>query len=272
MKHFLKVTTAAPDNMQNAVIMGRKTWESIPPKFRPLSGRINVILSSTLLQQQQQPHDQVIIAKSLLNAMEQLQDMPTVATVFLIGGAQVYKQALDQGLCNKVIYTNVSNLPANVKFDAFFPDLKQQDGWTTTNKENGSPLETDERTGTHYQFLEYTRTSTFINKEEMQYLNACRTIMDSGARRGDRTGTGTLSVFGTSMRFSLRNGCLPLLTTKRTFWRGVAEELLWFIKVRIKGCVCVCERRRMRWVCMRSRLSTALQTIYHLNIQRSLLV
>ena len=42
-------------------------------------------------------------------------------------------------------------------------------------------------------------------------------------------GTGTISVFGTQMRFSLRNNVIPLLTTKRVFWRGVAEELLWFV-------------------------------------------
>jgi thymidylate synthase len=47
--------------------------------------------------------------------------------------------------------------------------------------------------------------------------------------REDRTGVGTLSKFGVSMRFSLRDGVLPLLTTKRVFWRGVAEELLWFM-------------------------------------------
>jgi dihydrofolate reductase/thymidylate synthase len=47
--------------------------------------------------------------------------------------------------------------------------------------------------------------------------------------RGDRTGVGTISKFGLSMRFSLRDDTLPLLTTKRVFWRGVAEELLWFI-------------------------------------------
>lgn len=47
--------------------------------------------------------------------------------------------------------------------------------------------------------------------------------------RSDRTGTGTLSKFGMSMRWSLRNNALPLLTTKRVFWRGVAEELLWFV-------------------------------------------
>lgn len=50
-----------------------------------------------------------------------------------------------------------------------------------------------------------------------------------GVERSDRTGVGTLSIFGAQMRFNLRDQ-FPLLTTKRVFWRGVAEELLWFIK------------------------------------------
>ena len=53
--------------------------------------------------------------------------------------------------------------------------------------------------------------------------------METGVRRGDRTGTGTLSVFGAQMRFDLRDGRFPLLTTKRVFSRGITEELLWFI-------------------------------------------
>jgi len=69
-----------------------------------------------------------------------------------------------------------------------------------------------------------------INPEEMQYLDICRDILSNGVKRGDRTGTGTLSKFGVQMRYSLRDDTLPLLTTKRTFWRGVAEELLWFVK------------------------------------------
>ena len=63
----------------------------------------------------------------------------------------------------------------------------------------------------------------------MQYLDLIRYILDHGVLRTDRTNTGTRSVFGTQMRFSLANGRIPLLTTKRVFWRGVAEELLWFI-------------------------------------------
>lgn len=66
--------------------------------------------------------------------------------------------------------------------------------------------------------------------EEYQYLDLVQRVLSSGSLKGDRTGTGTLSLFGTTMRFSLRNNQFPLLTTKRVFWRGVAEELLWFIK------------------------------------------
>lgn len=66
--------------------------------------------------------------------------------------------------------------------------------------------------------------------EEWQYINVIKDILEHGAIRGDRTGTGTISKFGVQMRFSLRNEVFPLLTTKRVFWRGVAEELLWFIR------------------------------------------
>lgn len=65
--------------------------------------------------------------------------------------------------------------------------------------------------------------------DEMQYLELIQHIIDHGSKKEDRTGTGTLSIFGAQMRFSLRNNVFPLLTTKRVFWRGVAEELFWFV-------------------------------------------
>ncbi|CAB0034911.1 unnamed protein product [Trichogramma brassicae] len=66
--------------------------------------------------------------------------------------------------------------------------------------------------------------------DEYQYLKLIKQIIQKGNVKTDRTGTGTHSIFGTQMRFSLRDGIFPLLTTKRVFWRGVVEELLWFIK------------------------------------------
>nr|XP_018898697.1 PREDICTED: thymidylate synthase [Bemisia tabaci] len=66
--------------------------------------------------------------------------------------------------------------------------------------------------------------------DEQQYLDHVKKIIETGVRKGDRTGVGTLSLFGAQMRYSLRDGVFPLFTTKRVFWRGVAEELLWFIR------------------------------------------
>ncbi|AJG42997.1 thymidylate synthase [Harp seal herpesvirus] len=65
--------------------------------------------------------------------------------------------------------------------------------------------------------------------EEWQYLCLLKKILNDGDRRPDRTGVGTLSLFGQQLRFSLTDS-FPLLTTKRVYWKGVVEELLWFIK------------------------------------------
>ncbi|KAI0319114.1 thymidylate synthase/dCMP hydroxymethylase domain-containing protein [Amylostereum chailletii] len=76
-------------------------------------------------------------------------------------------------------------------------------------------------------------TSSMLSEkphEELQYLQLIRRVLDTGETRPDRTGTGTISLFAPpSFRFSLANDTLPLLTTKRTFLRGIIEELLWFV-------------------------------------------
>lgn len=66
--------------------------------------------------------------------------------------------------------------------------------------------------------------------EEYNYFYLIRTILDKGKSKSDRTGTGTIAYFGPETHFSLENKTIPLLTTKRVFWRGIVEELLWFIQ------------------------------------------
>jgi len=62
-----------------------------------------------------------------------------------------------------------------------------------------------------------------------QYLDYLQDILDNGTQHADRTGTGTIRVFGRQLRFDLTEG-FPLLTTKRVWMRGVTEELLWFLR------------------------------------------
>ncbi|EKV27706.1 Thymidylate synthase [Caenispirillum salinarum AK4] len=67
------------------------------------------------------------------------------------------------------------------------------------------------------------------NVHDRTYLRLLREVLERGQRRENRTGIATYSLFGAQMRFDLTQA-FPLLTSKRVFWRGVAHELLWFLK------------------------------------------
>lgn len=69
-----------------------------------------------------------------------------------------------------------------------------------------------------------------LQSEEGAYLQLLKNVYTYGEHKPDRTGTGTVSTFGERLEFSLRNNTLPLLTTKSVYFKGVVEELLWFLR------------------------------------------
>lgn len=265
MKYFARVTkgdhpppaAASEDgecpktHKMNAVVMGRKTWNSIPTRFRPLKGRHNVVLTrdpQSFLGSQAVPPG-VMVADGLPDAWKQLGRMPKdeLGEIFVIGGAELYERAIREKYVHAVLMTSVDT-PPEMEFDTFFPDIlggtnnsddDDDDGFVDDEPSEWIECTTDEGdddtatasstthtdNGLSYRFLRYERA----NREEEQYLQLIRKILKKGVDKGDRTGTGTRSLFGAQMRFDLRDGTLPLLTTKKTFWRGVAEELLWFV-------------------------------------------
>ncbi|RLN32214.1 hypothetical protein BBJ28_00005181 [Nothophytophthora sp. Chile5] len=238
MKRFRALTVRAPatETPQHAVVMGRKTWESLPAKVRPLPQRYNVVLTrNASYRQSADVPESVGVAASFREALALIQAKgDAVDQVFVIGGGAVYAEALAYEGCSHVHLTRVKG---DFVCDAFFPsDLK------TRGFQIVSESEIKEENGVQFQFVDLEREvsaetprveapllDNTTPHEETQYLALIRQILTQGARRGDRTGTGTLSVFGAQMRFNLRDNVFPLLTTKRVFWRGVAEELLWFI-------------------------------------------
>jgi thymidylate synthase len=68
-----------------------------------------------------------------------------------------------------------------------------------------------------------------MNKLDLDYQNLLKDILDNGVTKGDRTGTGTLSVFGRQIRHKMSDG-FPLLTTKKMAWKTMVTELLWFLR------------------------------------------
>ena len=70
---------------------------------------------------------------------------------------------------------------------------------------------------------------TSARHPEWQYLDLMRKIWEQGSERRDRTGVGTRSLCGAMLRFDLADGAMPLLTTKRVYWKTATREMLWFL-------------------------------------------
>jgi dihydrofolate reductase len=103
MDFFKKMTMRG--SLTNIVIMGRKTWLSIPQKFRPLPGRINIVVSTTL-----EGNDGCLVALNFLDALKissHLVQSGAVGSVFVCGGASIYKEALQSPYCKEIIQTAV---------------------------------------------------------------------------------------------------------------------------------------------------------------------
>ena len=142
LKRFKEITTTVTDPAKkNAVIMGRKTWESLPQEFRPLAGRVNLVLSKE--GKLSLPLD-VLCSQSLDHALSQLSSS-NIESVFVIGGAQIYAHAIAHPLCQKLYVTHVQG---EYGCDAFFPPISRQFFPISASEQH-------QEGGIHFQFLDY---------------------------------------------------------------------------------------------------------------------
>ena len=126
MEQFKQVTvTTSSEEKQNAAIMGRKTWESLPEKFRPLAGRLNAVLTR---HGDLNVPEGVLKFSSLEDALNVLQGpahKDKIETVFVIGGSEVFKEALAHPRCEKIYLTHIL---FDFNCDVFFPAFEERFG------------------------------------------------------------------------------------------------------------------------------------------------
>lgn len=239
---------------QNVVVMGRKTWFSIPNKNRPLKNRLNIVLTNDqnliniskqdikIFNLQNNQKSKLIRDLSLklfskvsfdnsvifmnFKTFEKFYTMYKL-NVFVIGGSEIYSLFENHSFLKPEYYylTDVHNfkIPNNINekeiiymnpFDESYKLIEY------SNKKISNNLE--------YRFLVYKKENE-LKSQEHNYLKLCSKIINEGNKRIDRTGVGTLSLFGEHLIFDISN-TIPLFTTKRMAWKHCIEELLWFLR------------------------------------------
>ena len=134
LAHFKKLTLGCP------VIMGRKTWESLPPRFRPLPGRTNVVIT-------RQAGWHAAGAQSAGSLTDALAACQTASDVWIIGGAQIYAQA--EPIASRIEVTQIDKY---FEGDALAPTLGNQ--WQQSLKEDHLSS-----TGLKFSFISYTKNT-----------------------------------------------------------------------------------------------------------------
>ncbi|KAH9656815.1 Bifunctional dihydrofolate reductase-thymidylate synthase [Citrus sinensis] len=242
LKFFKEITQITSDaGKRNAVIMGRKTWESIPLEHRPLPGRLNVVLTrsgsfdiATV--------ENVVICGSIGSALELLAASPyclSIEKVFVIGGGQILSEALNAPECDAI---HITEIETRIECDTFIPSIDSSvfQPWYSSfpivenniryclstyvrvrsaaveSLSQNNDIVLDSKTNSdkfEVKQFSFLPKMVFEKHEEYLYLRLVQDIISDGNLKDDRTGTGTLSKFG----------------CQKVFWRGVVEELLWFI-------------------------------------------
>lgn len=147
LAYFKQVTHGSP------VIMGRRTWESLPEAFRPLPGRVNVVVTGDDARAEQLTQEGALTASSLDEAAAVAQPHAAeTSTIWIMGGGAIYAEALEKGLAR---VASVTQLDLNVDGDTYAPVLDPQQ-WQLVSAMPEQGWEASE-SGIGYRFETYAR-------------------------------------------------------------------------------------------------------------------
>lgn len=144
LKHFKAVTTG------NTVIMGRKTWESIPEQFRPFKERLNIVISRG----EMVLPEGVLLAHSLDEALTLAEENAPAHKAFVIGGASLYAEAIQHPKCEELILTHIEG---EYLVDTYFPEFEDQFEEVDVKKPMELSMEEKDGETIYYRFAVYKR-------------------------------------------------------------------------------------------------------------------
>lgn len=210
-RYFDYVTTFnRTSDKKNVLIMGRYTWETLNNSV--LDKRINIVVSEKFdYLNGVQTHSDLFFKQSIKSAIELALSLTAAENIWIVGGRSIYEACFKY--CSTLFYIDIH---AQFLCDVFFPPLD------TSFFSCVAEEVTDDKSLIFSKHVYQKRK----NLNEQQYLNLIKDVLEKGVAKID----GTISFFGNTCRYDLTDGKIPLLTTKKMFWRAVVEELLWVIK------------------------------------------
>ena len=153
LAYFARLTKTTRDfSKQNAVLMGRKTWQSIPARVRPLRNRINIVLSSLPKADISESED-VFVCKSFAEAVELVDSLnEKIESCWVIGGSSVYEEAMTNVRLEKLYITRILK---DFDCDTFFPSVNTVKWKLTEDKD--VPGEVQEEDGVQFKYEVFQR-------------------------------------------------------------------------------------------------------------------
>jgi dihydrofolate reductase/thymidylate synthase len=206
-------TTTSSDGVKNAVVMGRKTFDSITCR---LVGRKSFVVTRNHLQRI--PDADVSYHSNLGDALHAAERDAEIEKIFVIGGGEIYTEVFAEWR-RHIAVTYLTVLDTGYPCDTHI-NLEE----ICSIHYPAEPIKTVMDIGIKLELYELHP----YNTGEDEYLNLLRRILKDGDIRENRTGIDTLSLFGERMTFDISER-IPFLTTKRLAWKTLLRELLWFI-------------------------------------------
>lgn len=216
MKHFTNMTkNSNVFGHKNILIMGRRTWESMNCKVLP--NRLNYVITS----QELSAKENTLFFRDFYSAYTQASE--SKGDIWVIGGSKVYDSALRFWACDKIYLTQINgDFCHGVNTNIYFDTTKYPITWTDEIEYN----DINKKDNKEYKLT--FKKGHVKHSVEAQYLHTLHDVMTFGEERETRNGV-TRSKFGKTISWDLADG-FPLLTTKKVFWKGIVEELLFFIR------------------------------------------